>query len=523
MGQVNSELLNWIQDICKRFTNATEWPLIFTEIRDAEESNGMHPECCWFRELTYENSRIGCFHMDLPETSQSDRIFLTVKELAELVVELISESISDRQMIQSHSKDVSTLAQMGMTIFNERDLFKALQQLLKAAIQLMGYHSAAFFLMTPKRDQFNMRGRYRIEGYPETFENRKFDRDAPDFKVIEMEQDTFELHKSEDPNAELWLPENIQTGFCCPVMTTDGPLGTLWVYDRRQKKPTERDRHILMSVAVQIANLLERVVLLQESTEQHRIQHDLRIASETQTHGRISDESVDTGMDIAALCTSRYEIGGDLFELISVDQDRTIITIGDASGDSVPAAMVMSSVRGALRAIATEKKQDITRTDLIMEKLNSVLYSITPAHQFMSMLFAVYDKSTGEFTYTNAGHPTPIHCHQDSISTLQSHGMLLGVMDDASYERSIIKMDHDDVLVMYSDGISEAMNKNKKLFRSEGIIGAVKHIDHGTDAETILRTILNQVKAHTQGLGKDDDKTLLVIRTQGIEARARAG
>ncbi len=518
MTQIPPDSIKWIQDICKRFTEATEWPLFFKEDQVNRKNIGTHPECCWFRELNNGNTRLGYFYMDLPETSQSDRFFLTVKELAEIIVQLITEAVSNRQQIQNQTNDVNTFAKMGMTIVNERDLFKALQQLLKAAVQLTGYLSASFFLLSPQRNQFNLRGSFRVKGYPESYDSRTKDDGAPDFQALE--KGSFEIQKSENETlAELWLPENVQTGFCCPVLTSDGPLGTLWVYDRRKKKPTERDKHILMSVAVQIANLLERIVLLQESTEQHRIQHDLRIASETQTHGRISEDSVDTGMDIAALCTSRYEVGGDLFELFPIDENRTVITIGDASGDSVPAAMVMSSVRGALRAIATDPHQDVSRTDLVMQKINSALYSITPAHQFMSMLFAVYDKSEETFTYTNAGHPTPIHCHNDQISTLKSHGMLLGVMSDGVYERSILSMENDDVLIMFSDGISEAMNRKKKLFRSEGIIGAVKNIEPGTTAESILNTILSQVKEHTQGSGGDDDKTLLVVRTLGVKVK----
>jgi sigma-B regulation protein RsbU (phosphoserine phosphatase) len=286
-------------------------------------------------------------------------------------------------------------------------------------------------------------------------------------------------------------------------------LGTIWGFDRRVRVPDEREIHVLESIAAQIAAVLERVVLLCESETKHRLQRDLEVASESQTKGMLHGLPAGLPFDVAGACTSRYELGGDLCEVLSIDAEHTVVAVGDASGDSVPAAMVMSAVRGALRALASVQAGEIVHTERVMERLNRMLCDITPAHQFMSLLVGLLDSFRGVFTYSNAGHPLPILVRDGAATLLHSHGMLLGVLKDSTYDLSAVPLMAGDMLVLYSDGVSEAMDRRRKMFRSEGIIEAVhKHL--AKPAREIVQAIWSDLDAHL-GDGTPDDRTLLVI------------
>ena len=246
----------------------------------------------------------------------------------------------------------------------------------------------------------------------------------------------------------------------------DGPLGTLWAYDRRHREPELREWHVLESICAQIAAVFERTVLQYESTTEHRLRHDVRVASENQTQGIFGNLPAEVGFEAAGFCTSRYELGGDLCEAISLDRHRTVILLGDACGDSVPAALVMSAVRGAVHSLIGSREPQVLETDVMMEKLNRALYAVTPPHQFMSLIYLVIDTKKGTLTYTNAGHPAPIHLQQGEVRELESHGVLAGVIGNATYGSSTCPIFSGDLLILFSDGITEAMCDRCTLFRS---------------------------------------------------------
>jgi sigma-B regulation protein RsbU (phosphoserine phosphatase) len=290
----------------------------------------------------------------------------------------------------------------------------------------------------------------------------------------------------------------------------DGPLGTLWAYDRRHREPDLREWHVLESISAQLSAVFERTVLQHESSTEHRLRHDVRVASEQQNPGVFRNLPADVGFEIAGFCTSRYELGGDLCEAISLDPYRTVIILGDACGDSVPAAMVMSAVRGAVHSLVHPQAEQVLDANRMMERLNRTLHAVTPPHQFMSLVYLVLDTENRTLTYSNAGHPAPIHLHHGDVRELQSHGVLAGVLESATYGESTYPISRGDLLILFTDGITEAMSDRCTLFRSRGIIDTVKDHQHQS-AKRILEAITERLKAHTGGI-TDDDRTLAVLR-----------
>jgi sigma-B regulation protein RsbU (phosphoserine phosphatase) len=285
------------------------------------------------------------------------------------------------------------------------------------------------------------------------------------------------------------------------------PLGTLWIFDRRNRTFGEHERHVLQSIAAQIAGVLERVALLRGSERHQRIARELEHATRSQPVLLPNDLPADPRYELAAHVASCHELGGDLCEIIPLPQHQVGLAIGDASGHSISAALIMASVRGALRVLASEERS----LPEFMRRLNEALYAITRSHQFMSLCFAQFDPGPRRLTYCNAGHPLPLLLRQGTILPLGSHGLLLGVIRDADYSFSTLDLQPGDLLVFYTDGISEARSGREQMFRADGVAAALVDSRHGT-AQEVLTGIWNCVEHHLEGTSADDDRTLVVLR-----------
>ena len=127
------------------------------------------------------------------------------------------------------------------------------------------------------------------------------------------------------------------------------------------------------------------------------------------------------------------------------------------------------------------------------------------------MLLGVVDMEQSKFTYTNAGHPLPIVLQNNEVTEMNSHGMLLGVMADTEYEQSTIDLRANGLMTLYTDGISEAMGNSHQMFRSDGVLMAMRQSD-ANDAQGVLDAIWSRLEKHRAPDDKSDDRTLLVLR-----------
>lgn len=505
---------SWINGICRRFSQATGWSL-----RYEAALGGMLPSFAsrppeaaplWQTELHGDNGLSGRLVLERPHDSLIEAELPRILALSELLAELVSQAELAQWELECRSQELATLVDIGRLVPCDEDLATSLHRLIKAVVQLTGFRSAGFFLLDPSGEQLVLKSEFHQETRTIPFPKRDLLMEAPDFTAIRKGR--LNLAADSSPLEALWLPHGTATGVVLGVHLDDGPLGTLWAFDRRHREPELREWHVLESITAQIAGVFERTILHHERSTEHRLRHDVRVASELQNQNLFRNLPADVGFETAGFCTSRYELGGDLCEAISLDRHRTIIVLGDACGDSVPAALVMSAIRGAVHSLVNAFDDQLLQTDRMMERLNRTLHAVTPPHQFMSLVYLVIDTQNRTLTYTNAGHPAPIHSHQGEVHELESHGVLAGVLDSATYGTSTRRISPDDLLVLFSDGITEAMSDRCTLFRSRGIIDTV--VDHQNDsAQQLLDAITERVTAHTGGT-PDDDRTLVVLRFQ---------
>jgi sigma-B regulation protein RsbU (phosphoserine phosphatase) len=210
------------------------------------------------------------------------------------------------------------------------------------------------------------------------------------------------------------------------------------------------------------------------------------------------------GCSFSAAWTPAGKVGGDYLDLVPLDERRLGICVGDASGKGFPAALMMSNLQAAVRALAP----DSSSTDSLTNRLNRILCANTAPNKFVTLFYGVLEER--RLTYTNAGHNAPMLVRADGEHLrLECGGALLGVIPDWVYQQGEVLLATGDRLVLFSDGITEAENSNGAQFGEERLLN-ILHANRTLDATALRKKIISAV-ADFSGGALQDDATLLVL------------
>jgi sigma-B regulation protein RsbU (phosphoserine phosphatase) len=433
----------------------------------------------------------------------------------ELLVEMIEQLGASWRDRHRRDDDVQRLVEIGETVTCSNDGPDAVPVLLRAAIELTRTQSASFHLLDRDNKRLLLRGQSSLEAdLPlEVDLVRELDVSPVDLKVLVDGPIEVEFGTGPGGRCPDWLPSGTATAVCVPVLGSDGALGTIWVHTRRAGRILSEQVVLLQSVARQLGGLLDRLAIRDEQAIRDRIMSELEGLSESQSGEQLGILPSGTGFDVVGRCCSRYEVGGDLCELVPLAEGRTLVAVGDACGHSVQAAFVMTAVRSAMSAVLDDRDAADVSPAEVVARLNRALCRVTVGHQFMSCLVGIVDSKRMTFEYSNAGHPVPILFRDGECHSMESHGMPLGIIPDAEYTSGETVLRGDDVLVLFTDGVFETMNSRRELFRTEGVIEAIGSGDAGESIGVMLDRIWDTSEAHGEG-PTEDDKTLLVMRMQ---------
>ena len=220
------------------------------------------------------------------------------------------------------------------------------------------------------------------------------------------------------------------------------------------------------------------------------------------------------GLDFAAACVPAWQVGGDFYDVFTTSQNHVAFVLGDVAGKGLSAALLMGMLHGALRSMrwmGTPADQEIS-----WSQLNYLLSTRTGPERFASLFWGSYDREARIIRYVNAGHPPPLLMRRNGngtckISRLEEGGPVLGAIRTATYHQGEVPVQPGDLLVLYSDGISEAANASEEEFGEERLRSVIRENCARPPSE-ILGEILKQVRAFIQKVPPQDDMTLVVAR-----------
>ena len=237
---------------------------------------------------------------------------------------------------------------------------------------------------------------------------------------------------------------------------------------------------------------------------------ELAIAAEIQQSFLPETITQVEGFDVAAKSIMAKEVGGDFFDVIPIQPGRMGILIADVSGKGIPAALFMALSRIVVRVNATWYGEKPAQA---IHDANNLIAADSKAGMFVTLFYGILDHTSHTFTYVNAGHNPPIvfHSHDGSFSELAATGIAMGVITDAEYAALENPLAVGDVIVLYTDGITEAMNAREDMFGETRLYDVIRQLK-GLRAEEILAKILTAVKEFTGDYPQSDDITLMIVR-----------
>ena len=500
----------WIQQACSDFEQATGVPM---EHAESDQSVALHgqTDCLWSRELEREDDHLGQLRIRQSMISLATVDPQVILRMADIVGDLLTNALIENRRNHEYTEMVSELIDAASQSASDPNPIEAINRLLRTALELTSFRSVGFFLLSPDASELKLKASMSIDAGRIPFPLRKVE-DAPyDFRVLQQSQVTL---NSETGSSELiWMPPGARIGLGLPVTSGEKPLGTLWFFDRRQRKISDRETAVIGSISSQIAASLDRAVLQRGNRRSEQIQKELEQVGASEEVIANSKFDLPDGLDVDGFCSSRFEIGGDFFDAVRIDSNRVMIAIADACGHSIPAAMISSVTRGAFRSVVRSLPIERVRTEVVLSELNEVIYDLVPMGRFVTMLLLLIDTRTGMMQISSAGHPPPLRVSSSgkTSSITGSQDLMLGAIPQHDYQRVNYQLSSGDFLVLFTDGITEAQNARRSMFRDEGIEAVVRDQSWSSSSD-VVDAVNRKMERHTGTANQADDRTLVVLR-----------
>jgi len=307
-----------------------------------------------------------------------------------------------------------------------------------------------------------------------------------------------------------------KTGFrtksmiCVPMMRDGKLIGTMQVINKKDESVfTNRELKIFTSLAAQAAIAIQNFHLIQKQIETEALERELKTARTIQE--KLLPEVLPDypDLEVAAKLIPAKQVGGDFYDIMHLNDKYSLFIICDVAGKGIPAALIVSSIYSSLNTYLQGESFDLIS---LVTRMNILLIKATPADKYATAWFGLYDHQTQILQSVNAGHNPPyLYSNKAKPAELKVGGIFLGSLDFIPYENEYVKLKKDDLLVFYTDGVTEAWNKAEEDYGEEQLMKILKE-NREKQADEILLAIEKDVEKHVAGAPQSDDFTCVVLK-----------
>jgi sigma-B regulation protein RsbU (phosphoserine phosphatase) len=318
--------------------------------------------------------------------------------------------------------------------------------------------------------------------------------------------------------AERAVLEALGVQLVVPLAAGARLLGLIVLGEKRSEEFYSRDdKELLATVAEQTALALDYGQLAQRAAREESLRKEVEIARDVQTRLFPQVLPVMGTLDYAGVCRPAREVGGDSYDFIALGEGRLGLALSDISGKGIAAALLMASLQALLRSHAPLPGRDLK--DLAAD-VNRLLVASIPDNRFATLFYGVFDAERRTLTYINAGHNPPMLLRPGAAMAqrLEPTGMMLGVFDDAVFGQATVDMQDGDLLVVYSDGVCDALNPDGEDY-GDGRLESFVRTHTALPAPALMDRILEDVTTFGQGVPPFDDMTLVIAKVRGAGER----
>ena len=430
--------------------------------------------------------------------------------MANAVARLCYQEFQLRQRIE----ELSAVSHLSMILAEARDLSGVLDRTARAVCELMGTKAASIRLIDRDRDQLviravhNLSRAYQDKG-PVTLSRAEIDQVALSANGFEYVRDM-----SADPRIqypEEAAREGVHSMLSVGMQYKGAVVGVLRVYTAEEQAFSPLKIDLLKAVAAQAAAAIETARLAHESAEAAALERQVQMAADVQHRMIPAVPPKIGGLDLAAVYVPCFQLGGDFYDFIPFPNDNCGLVVADVSGKGVPASLIMASVRASLRA----QVDNIYYLYEVLRRVNLDLCRDTTSGEFVTLFYGVLDGRTKLFTYCNAGHPAGLVLRRGEVIELPSDNMVLGIDDAQSFRQAVVQMESGDVLLLYTDGLPDAMNFAHQTFGRQRAVEALKTYGAAdATAQGVADHLLWEVRKFAGMARRTDDITMVVARVE---------
>jgi serine phosphatase RsbU (regulator of sigma subunit) len=287
-------------------------------------------------------------------------------------------------------------------------------------------------------------------------------------------------------------------------------IGVLRLYSPKPKQFYEDDIGLARVVASQCAVAITNAKLYAEAIKGQRMAEQIRLAGVIQRRMIPEKAPLIPGLDIAATYIPCFDVGGDFYDFLQVSNNGVAVAIADVIGKGIPAAIMMSLFRGAVRAYV-DTEHDKGSIEKIINKLNKMACGECKDGEFVALFYAVLDVKEKTITYCNCGHEPAVLIRNGQITELDKGGFVLGVEAQAEYEFETLGLRDGDCLLFYTDGLIDAANFDGEFWGRQSLLETAKKFAT-LGAEQMVKNILGYRRRFVGLAGQVDDTSIIVIK-----------
>lgn len=437
--------------------------------------------------------------------------YLHFPELKRFIIRIFNKTadVLENDMLYSEVNRKSLqnllLLEIGKKISSSLDINEVLKKIIDSIKQLMKYNAGGIFLIDESKNELR---RMTTRGYDKRILDKlslKLDlgiygwviqnKRASLINDVSKVSNYFEVRKS------------TRSQLTVPLINDKKVIGVIALESDQINHFTPSDEELLMTFASQAVIAIENAQLYEESLQKDRLESELVVASKVQQALLPKKPPEFPGVQINFLNMPSRIVGGDFYDVFRLGEEKLGIAIGDVSGKGAPASILMAMLYAGFRSLLKE----IYPVVEVVARLNNLLTETTAHGYFATFFFGIYNKTTNNFVYTNAGHDPPILIRNNGVvKRLKTGGVVLGFVRDLEYRQETIRMQNGDYLILFTDGVTEVKNGEGDEFGDKRLIDFFQS-NYGEPPHKLRTLLFNDLNQFSRDKDLKDDVTLEII------------
>ena len=422
----------------------------------------------------------------------------------------LAVAVENARLIEQLQKDVrerELLLDAARAVGGTLDLDHVLSVLLTTLAELVPYDAVGVYLLDSETGKFTDVQR---RGYPPDVATRLNEEPGTGItRWVARHKTSVNAGRVKEDPRYIEVRPSTRSELAVPILRADDVIGVITVESDAGEAYSDRQVGLMEIFGGHVASAITNARLYQRDVERSRLDHELELAREIQAAALPVEHLSDDRVEVMGVNVASDVVGGDYFDYFWEAEGCLRLALADVSGHGLSASLLMSAVRSAVRFSGADAQPAALAT-----RLNRLLYESTPANQYVAAVLAHLDTGSGHFVYSNGGHAPPLRIGANVTERLDSTGLIIGAFAGAVYEERSVDLDPGDLIVFYTDGLTEMCDPEGEEFGLERLSRLISGQRERPVSE-IIAAVRRDTRAFRGASRREDDVTLMLLRWSG--------